>query len=136
MPSYAAPAPQVSERTGNNASSSGDVLDVLEASPVEDSAVSLAPLPAGGEQNEPLAGDPQDPAPEEVNRLKEKAVSTEHLLTHQPKNPYCEACQRGKLNAPHAVKNITALLRCRRPRSSESAARQITYSLPTRLARD
>ena len=54
----------MSERTGNNASSSGDVLDVLEASPVEDSAVPLAPLPAGGEEYEPLAGDPQDPAPE------------------------------------------------------------------------
>ena len=29
--------------------------------------------------------------------LKADAVSMRHLLTHKPKNPYCESCVRGKM---------------------------------------
>ena len=32
-------------------------------------------------------------------RLKEEAMTIEHLLTHKPKNPYCEACCRGNMCA-------------------------------------
>ena len=34
-------------------------------------------------------------------RLKEEAVSVRHLWTHLPKNPYCPACQAGKLVKVH-----------------------------------
>ena len=29
--------------------------------------------------------------------LKAEAVSVTHLMTHTPKNPYCAACQRSKV---------------------------------------
>ena len=29
--------------------------------------------------------------------LREEAVSIEHLMTHFPKNPYCDACQRARI---------------------------------------
>ena len=34
--------------------------------------------------------------------LREKAQTTEHLLTHLPKNPFCKACIRGKTTRKHA----------------------------------
>ena len=36
----------------------------------------------------------------ERRNLREEARSTRHLLMHMPKNPYCEACTRGKLRGP------------------------------------
>ena len=35
------------------------------------------------------------------SRLREEAESVRHLLTHLPKNPYCPACQCGKLVKVH-----------------------------------
>ncbi len=36
--------------------------------------------------------------PKKVRRdLKKEATSLRHLLLHKPKNPYCEACTRGKM---------------------------------------
>jgi hypothetical protein len=32
--------------------------------------------------------------------LKEEAKSTQHLLTHIPKNPLCDVCQRAKMFKP------------------------------------
>ena len=32
-----------------------------------------------------------------VEALKEEARSRHHLMTHQPKNPYCDVCQRAKM---------------------------------------
>ena len=34
-----------------------------------------------------------------IERLKLEARSLDHLLTHVPKNPYCPACQRAKMQA-------------------------------------
>ena len=36
--------------------------------------------------------------------LKAKAVSIDHLLTHFPKNPYCSACQRAKVQNKPAMR--------------------------------
>ncbi len=42
-------------------------------------------------------------APVSVQKdLKAIALSREHLLTHLPKNPWCHACQRSKVNAKRA----------------------------------
>ena len=35
--------------------------------------------------------------PKVTSRLKEEAKSTVHQLIHIPKNPFCDACQRGKM---------------------------------------
>ena len=40
------------------------------------------------------------------DRLKEEAVSVRHLLTHLPKNPYCPACQAGKLVKVHHRRKV------------------------------
>ena len=32
-----------------------------------------------------------------TSKLQEEAVSASHKLIHIPKNPFCEACQRGKM---------------------------------------
>ena len=51
----------------------------------------------------PSAGEvvPPPPPPREEERkkrdLKAEALSTEHLLTHKPFNPYCEGCKVGKM---------------------------------------
>ena len=36
--------------------------------------------------------------------LRKDAVSPEHLLTHRPKNPYCETCKRAKMMRPYATR--------------------------------
>ena len=38
----------------------------------------------------------------ERQRLKAEAKSITHLLTHMPMNPYCEACQRAKMQRRRA----------------------------------
>ena len=88
----------MSEDTGNSSSSAGAKLDA------QDSAVG-PPQPSGSELrdgigNEPDPGLPEERSPEEVNRLKKEAVSTRHLLTHLPKNPFCDACRRAKAKRP------------------------------------
>ena len=35
-----------------------------------------------------------------VEALREEAKSRHHLMTHQPKNPYCDVCQRAKMYKP------------------------------------
>ena len=42
--------------------------------------------------------------PEKEHALRAQAVSLQHLLTHLPKNPFCEACLRSKLNKVPARK--------------------------------
>ena len=37
-------------------------------------------------------------------RLRDEAHSSEHLMTHRPKNPFCPICQRAKMYAPQALK--------------------------------
>ena len=52
--------------------------------------------------------DRDDSAPEarsrSVESLKAEALTSEHMFTHRPKNPYCKICQRAKMLAPHARK--------------------------------
>ncbi|CAE7620794.1 JNK, partial [Symbiodinium sp. CCMP2592] len=46
----------------------------------------------------PDKGKPQSPPDEPRARdLKDEAKSIRHLMTHLPKNPYCDACQRAKM---------------------------------------
>ena len=40
--------------------------------------------------------------PTKGEKLKAEAISLSHLLTHTPKNPYCETCQRAKMQAKAA----------------------------------
>ena len=48
----------------------------------------------GGDRRTP--SDPPAPQPR-ARDLKEEAKSIRHLMTHLPKNPYCDACQRAKI---------------------------------------
>ena len=79
-PGYAAPAPETSG-SGNASSSTGPAPAV--------------PLEVIDDQCEVEIDDAEPgcdfaPSPAEISRLKAEAVSTKHLLTHLPKNKYCE----------------------------------------------
>ena len=43
--------------------------------------------------------------------LRGEAESVRHLLTHLPKNPYCPACQCGKLVSSHSAGRRCRLFR-------------------------
>ena len=44
----------------------------------------------------------EDSPESKTERLKREAVSIDHMMTHVPKNPYCQACSRAKTVArPH-----------------------------------
>ena len=61
--------------------------DIDEALPPEEEAV--APPPPAP---------PVDDVPEKSERdLKAEAISVTRLMTHTPRNPYCAACQRSKV---------------------------------------
>ena len=47
------------------------------------------------------SGSASAPNPSEISRLKAEAVSTKHVLTHLPKNPYCESCRLAKAKRTH-----------------------------------
>ncbi len=49
----------------------------------------IPPPPAQREESRP-AREPRD--------LEAEAKSVQHMLTHTPMNPYCEACQRAKMS--------------------------------------
>ena len=86
----------------------------------DDGAVTPIPEEPSAEpdqvQPEPPEGDPDPDRPEEVppppepvagddevirqrRDLRLEAKSLKHLLTHLPKNPYCDACTRGKMKS-------------------------------------
>jgi hypothetical protein len=44
-----------------------------------------------------VEGNVEDVAESSMRDLKAEAVSREHLMTHMPKNKYCPACQRAKM---------------------------------------
>ena len=39
-----------------------------------------------------------------IEALKKEAKSIHHLMTHIPKNPYCEVCKRAKMYKPPSYK--------------------------------
>ena len=59
-----------------------------EALPPEDALVAMPP---------PEPADADIPAEKPERDLKADAISIAHLMTHTPKNPYCAACQRSKV---------------------------------------
>ena len=70
-------------------------------------SVTLFALPEGEE----VAQADSDVEPYSVPKVKRdeaslraEAASTEHQLTHRPKNPFCPICQRAKMYAPQARK--------------------------------
>ena len=66
--------------------------------------------PPPGLEGQDLVLAPPDPAV--VSRLKAEARSKEHLLTHEPKNPWCPTCQRAKMmKKPSLRKGPPRLLR-------------------------
>ena len=72
------------------------------------SSKDLVPMSTKGEADVSLEAEADDElrcrpcdgtsTPERETRLRKEAVSLKHLLTHLPKNPYCQACLRAKLN--------------------------------------
>ena len=80
---------------GGSSSSSDPAPSATPASgsPIIEPA-SSASKPASGESVPP----PPPPVGEKSPRdLKAEATSITHLLTHTPRNPYCEACKRAKM---------------------------------------
>ena len=57
--------------------------------------VDVAPPPPVAEEGDLLKR-------EDVRDLKAEALSIGHLMTHNPKNPYCSSCQRAKMKAKPA----------------------------------
>ena len=57
--------------------------------------------PIGEEVGDPTVKEEADEdkkvEPKVTSRLREEATSIGHKLTHLPKNPFCDACQRGKM---------------------------------------
>ena len=49
--------------------------------------------------------EPPDPTTPGGKSLKEQASSVEHLMCHEPKNPYCWACRVGKLISQPALRH-------------------------------
>ena len=56
---------------------------------------SRPPADESGQKSKPN-GPPPPPEPR-ARDLKAEAKSIRHLMTHAPKNPYCDACQRAKM---------------------------------------
>ena len=62
-----------------------------------------AGVPDEGAEPKPVPPPPEPPGGSEVKRsrsveaLKKEAKSAKHLLTHIPKNPYCEVCEQAKM---------------------------------------
>ena len=58
------------------------------------------------------ASSDSDPPPEDIvtnhhRNLRQEALSSAHMLTHLPKNPYCASCIRAKMNARQARRRHT-----------------------------
>ena len=69
-------------------------------SPEADGAVGRVPFsPVDLEAGQ---GTPEPIDEVKIQSLREKALSKIHLMTHTPKNPFCQGCLRAKLNAKQA----------------------------------
>ncbi|CAE7541323.1 JNK [Symbiodinium sp. CCMP2592] len=80
------------EEPGSELNAVGELdLDMPNAKSVQKSA-------PDDNKKVPDKGKPQSPPDEPRARdLKDEAKSIRHLMTHLPKNPYCDACQRAKM---------------------------------------
>ena len=102
--SHAAPAASSDEPVESDGvaeeAGEGEVIPIPEppAPPEAD------PPPPGGEEGEDIG--------EEGRRnLRMEAKSLHHLLTHRPHNPYCDACNRGKMRDRKRFKGAFAASR-------------------------
>ena len=74
---------------------------------VEDSASCLvAEEPAAKAPVDDDALEEAEIKPSEEERLREEALSVEHLACHLPKNPFCTSCNRAKLFKHHSRKRV------------------------------
>ena len=79
-----------------------DVLPSLDAEP----AVPEVLGPSDGLEEVPVEG---------RRNLKLDVMSLEHLMTHFPKNPWCDACQRSRMQqAPAKRSNKESMKHCER----------------------
>ena len=71
------------------------VNDPVEFNPNED----VAPMESKDLAGEDVVGDPDKKSPRSLaeSALRQEAVSRKHLMTHQPKNPFCEVCKCAKM---------------------------------------
>ena len=88
---------------------SEDIEESCSGTPVAPSAPAKVPKP-DGKPEAVVSPVPTGKAAEgglsKEARLREEAESVRHLLTHLPKNPYCPACQCGKLVKVHHRRRI------------------------------
>ena len=75
------------------------------------------PAPAAADAPDGEAASSDDPeAPERRARSRSKealikeSTTREHLMTHVPKNPYCQICQRAKMYKPPSYKKETSTI--------------------------
>jgi hypothetical protein len=82
-----------------NEAGSEEIDEFLRLNPIEDEVAS-APPPAPGELDDEKQKQKEIKG-RDVGRgkeaLKAEAKTLHHLMTHAPKNPYCEVCQRAKM---------------------------------------
>ena len=73
--------------------------EAIEVQDDEDNPIGEDPVEDDPEPvDERLVEKPLDPKRDRGERaLKEEAQSIQHLLTHTPKNPFCQACSRAKM---------------------------------------
>jgi len=102
---------------GNSSSSSGhaNACDDGNTQPAKETTVELEGtnlnVPGHMEQNthdkDSVVELGQPNTHDDVPLMKIEATSLHHLLTHTPKNPYCQSCQRAKMQRkPHKSKKI------------------------------
>jgi hypothetical protein len=84
----------------------GDSVNALPAAPADEEGAAApdaepeVAVPADGQGSEVAAEPPPQPVAERESRserLRREATSAKHLMTHYPKNPYCQWCQRGRM---------------------------------------
>ena len=94
--SLSATGGQASSSSSSNHAPACDESQLQSAKnePVVGEATSL--VPEQKEQPQPTTSLPKDKN-DDVPLLKIEATSLYHMMTHTPKSPYCQACQRAKM---------------------------------------
>ena len=76
------------------------VAELLANDPVEVHPDELAePMESKDLAGEDVVGNPDKKSPRSLaeSALRQEAASRKHLMTHQPKNPFCEVCKCAKM---------------------------------------